>query len=648
MNDTKINKRKSLKLPSAGEAFHGCSDELKWLRDAFLEKGARAIGIYGEAGVGKTSLAVKFAESLPEEFDYAFSFECRGGIKAEEVVFRLCQFLDYHDIGSFQNIILSPIPLELKIEFLSKFLSKTKLLLIFDDLDTSISPEHGQLTIGDPVLRETLASLVSQSGEGTRFLFTSTYRFELPVEQMDHLEASTPEGGTPLMSRLKDYLEEKGISFDSGDRIIGSLVDNLEAGVVETLKRLSAYEKSVAAEAVTVDPDHASELVKCGLAYRFTSGGQEMLVVHSLAREHIITSLQKDEWKELIHKAASYREAYGRNNGVIWHMIYAHDLYIEAMDFEKAAEIAAFVSPTLLGWGQMGLAYEMNVTSAESVEGALRARALYNIGSIEMGRSEYEKSLSHLEDCLSLFESLGDDAGVSDAMIQIASIHNNKGAHERAMELYEKALDKKESLKDADNVILILNRLGQIYQDMGQEDKAIEIYNRSADMASGTEGGRSELIALEKLGGLHASRGEIDGAIEAYEREIEALEPLKDPNAMTRALNRLGGLYFRKGEAGKALDFLKRSLKYSELTRNKELSAINLLEIGRVYFELKQYRDAIKNTVIALALFDTSSSESKSAAIKMLSHIEKELGQEEFGRLNEEVMKELREKGPAI
>jgi tetratricopeptide (TPR) repeat protein len=646
MTDTKAQKRKSLRLPSLGEAFRGRSEELKQLRDAFLEKGSRAVSIHGEAGMGKTSLAVKLAESLPEEFDYAYSFECRGGIKAEEVVFRLCQFLDYHDIGSFQNIILSPIPLELKVEFLSKFLGKTKLLIIFDDMDASIAPEHGQLTIGEPALRESLSSLIRQSGDGARFLFTSTSRFELQVEQMSHLELGPLEGNSPLESRLRGFLENKGIVSKSADDLIVQVLDSLQGSALGALRKLSAFEKAVAREAFTEDTDNVTDLIASGLVGRFTAGGREMFTLHTLLRDHIRSCLPKGEWKELVHNAASFREAYGRESGIIWHMIYAHDLYVEAMDFEKAAEIVAFVSPTLLGWGQIGLAYEMTMTSAGSVEGSLRARALYTAGSIEMGRSEYEKALMSLNESLTLFESLSDETGVSDVLIQIASIHNNRGELDSAVELYEKALTLKESLKDTDNISLILSRLGQIYQDRGQEDQALETYRRSADMASDIEGGRSELMALEKLGGLHASRGELKEAIEAYERGMEALEPLKDPSAMTRALNRLGGLYFKKGEAGRALDLLKRSLKYSELTRSKELSAINLLEIGRVYFELKDYRSAIKNTVIALALFDASSSDSKSVALEMLSHMEQEMGHEEFARLNEEVMKELREQGP--
>ncbi|MFC1549305.1 tetratricopeptide repeat protein [Nitrospirota bacterium] len=647
MNDAKANKRKSLRLMSPGKEFHGRSEELKELREAFLEKGSRAVAIYGEAGIGKTSLAVKLAESLPEEFDYCYSFECRGGIKAEEVVFRLCQFLDYHDIGSFQNIILSPIPLELKTEFLSKFLSRTKLLLIFDDLDTSIAPEHGQLSIADPALKDFLSSLIRQCGEGARFMFTSTSRFELPVEDMSHIELGPLEGNSPHETRLRAFIDKRGLAADKADsHLLTAVIDSLEESTKEALKKLSPFEKAVPLIAITDNPDETADLMESGLAGGFAAGGQDMIVMHSLAREHMRTALPKSEWKELIHKAAAFREAYGRDNGIIWHMIYAHDLYVEAMDFEKAAEIASFVSPTLLGWGQIGLAYEMNMTSVGSVEGALKARALYTAGSIEVGRSEYEKAMKTLHESLSIFESLSDEAGVSDALIQIATIHNNRGDLDEAVDLYERALILKEARRDMDNVSLILNRLAQIYQDRGQEEKALETYKRSADQASGSGVGNSELMALEKMGGLHASRGEIEEAIVAYEKGMDILEPLKDPSAMTRALNRLGGLYFKKGEAGKALEHLKRSLKYSEITRSKELSAINLLEMGRVYFELKDYMAAIKNTVIALALFDTSSSESKSAAIEMLSHMEKEIGQEEFARINEEVMKELREKGP--
>jgi len=650
------DKRKSIRLPSAGEGFlnTGRSHVLKEIRDAFLENGSRAVSLYGEPGTGKTSLAVKFVESLPEEFEYAYSFYCRGGISAEEVIFRLCQFLDFHDIGSFQNIILSPIPMELKVELIVKILNRLKILLVFDEIDSLLVPEHGRLVIGDTTLGNVLLQLIRECQEGARFLFTSTSRFETGLEYTSHIEVlrhDKNDKATHYESTITKWLLGRGASLtgtETAVQLMDAAISSLSTKAGEALSKASAFEKAFPASGVIDDESEiapiAEELSLSGLAGTFTAGGETVLTVHTLAREHIRSITPKEQWKSLIQSAAEFREKYAKENGIIWHMIYAHELYVEAMNFEKAAEIAVFVTPTLLGWGQTSLAYELNRITSESSEGLPKAKALYTLGCIDMGNSEYDKALDHLNASMKLFDSLGDRGGYSDVLIQTGAISNNRKKHEDAIVFLEKALLIKEELEDVEGVSSILNRLGQIYNSIGETEKALVTYRRSAELASGAENERTELLALENLGGLHATRGEVDDAITAYERELEILQKDREPNALTRALNRLGGLYFRKGDGVKALDFLQRSLKYSEVTRNKELSAINLLEMSRVYFEASDYRAALRSAVLSLALFDSASSESKSAALEILSLIENEMGKEAFNKTNEDVLKELRQK----
>lgn len=645
MTKEKKDRMKSIRLPSAGDAFRGREPELEGIQEAFLEKGARGVSIYGPAGSGKTSLAVRFAQSAPPEvFEYVYTFECRGGLRIEEVLYRLCQFLDFHSIGSYQNILLSPVPLELKLDLMVKVLKKLKILLIFDDIDSLLTPEHGRLVIEDKGMAEAIAKLLNECEEGARLLFTGSVMFEAGSEHMQQIELAPKLAYT---EKLLSWLTAMGKDVKTGDpaELTGIALDTLSGPQMKALKSSAAFEKAAPIGGLDAGDADITALVDSGLLSTFIAGGEAMYSIHSIVRAHLRESLPKEDWKSNIEAAATFREKYAKEHGLIWHMIYAHALYVEAMRFEKAAEIAHMVTHTLLAWGQTGLAFKLNSVTVDSVEGAHKARALYTLGCIEMGNSNYDRSLDLLTQARELFDSLDDSAGLSDALTQIATVHNNRKNFDESLALFNQALAIKEELSDKRAVSSILSRLAQIYQDTGESDKAVDTFSRSASLSAEDGNERSELLALEKLGGLHASRGEVEQAIEVFEKSLVILVKGREPNALTRAYNRLGGLYFRAGNATKALECLKKSLKYSEVTRNKELSAVNILEMSRVYLEVKDYKASIQNAILAFALFDAASSESKSMALEILGHIEKEMGEEEFRTMNEHVLAELKEKG---
>ncbi len=645
----KKDKRISIRLPSLQEGqFTGRSDELKAIRDALVNDTARAVVISGAAGTGKTALAVKFAQSLPEQIEYCYTFDCRGGILIEEVIYRLCQFLGYHGKGDFQTILLSPIPLELKLEFLSKILKKLKILLIFDDMDTMLSPEHGNLIINNKPFAEALETLIDACDEGARFLFTSTSTFN-PAQASLCKNVEIPADDMPYIREISNGLKADNSTIDteniSAEELTAKAIDAMpDDKLKKALMQCAAYEKAVSFTGFAAAEADAQTLLNTRLVSTFEAGGETMYSIHSLARDHIKSITDKDKWKALTHNAAKFRESYAREHGVIWHMLYAHSLYVEAMDFESASHICAFVSPTLLAWGQTDLTYDLNAITAHGTDGLTKGRALYMMGSIEIGRSQYDSAMTKLDEACSIFKSKDNMTGYADGLMQKGTILLNKQNYDEAIEVFEEALKIKETAEDTEGVALILSRLAQAYQDTGDEDKAAAILERSAQTAADTNNDQQEILSLEKLGGLYASRGQVDEAIDAFSRELVMLEQKKDPSSLTRAHNRLGGLYFRKGDAVLSLEHLQKSLRYSEVIRNKELSAVNLLEISRIYIETGKLRDALKHAGLSLALFDAAQSESKAAAQQVLGIIEKEMGPEEFKAANEEILKELKQK----
>lgn len=110
--------------------FYGRMDELNTLKQWVVQDNCRLVGLTGMRGIGKTTLAAKFARSYQDEFEFVIWRSLRNPPKLEILLAEIIQFL------SGQQAIEVSATLDGKILQMLKYLSAHRCLLIFDGVES--------------------------------------------------------------------------------------------------------------------------------------------------------------------------------------------------------------------------------------------------------------------------------------------------------------------------------------------------------------------------------------------------------------------------------------------------------------------------------------------------------------------------------
>src|SRR3712207_4689355 len=104
--------------------------------------------------------------------------------------------------------------------------------------------------------------------------------------------------------------------------------------------------------------------------------------------------------------------------------------------------------------------------------GLARASAAYGAGELALGRGELARACEHLEEALTLYRRLGDEAGVAAVLVELGQTARAQGDNERAAALSEESLDLGRRLNEPKVVAIALNTLGHIERHRGNIDDA--------------------------------------------------------------------------------------------------------------------------------------------------------------------------------
>ncbi|MEM7555915.1 MAG: NB-ARC domain-containing protein [Cyanobacteria bacterium P01_A01_bin.84] len=116
--------------------FYGRDREISCLEKWILKDNCRLITIIGMGGIGKTSLSVKLAELVEDEFSYLIWRSLRNATSIKELLRDLISFL------SLENQIVLADSLEKQISQLIECMRASRCLIVLDNLESILDPEQ--------------------------------------------------------------------------------------------------------------------------------------------------------------------------------------------------------------------------------------------------------------------------------------------------------------------------------------------------------------------------------------------------------------------------------------------------------------------------------------------------------------------------
>ena len=131
---SKIQNRRDWGDAPDASVFYGRNQELVTLEQWIVQDGCRLIGLFGMGGIGKTSLSVKLAKQIQDEFECVIWRSLRNAPPLQELLADLIQLL------AIQQNATRPDTLNGRILYLLDGLRQHRCLIVFDNVETIMQP----------------------------------------------------------------------------------------------------------------------------------------------------------------------------------------------------------------------------------------------------------------------------------------------------------------------------------------------------------------------------------------------------------------------------------------------------------------------------------------------------------------------------
>ncbi|MFC5216869.1 BTAD domain-containing putative transcriptional regulator [Streptomyces coerulescens] len=181
-----------------------------------------------------------------------------------------------------------------------------------------------------------------------------------------------------------------------------------------------------------------------------------------------------------------------------------------------------------------------------------RARALNNLGLVQLDLGEFTAAADCLETALDVHRAAGQRLDTTIALDNLALLNLRRGALGRAQELCAESLAIHETDGTTELASATLNILGLVRHGQGRHAEAVECQRRSRELARAQGNLYREAFALLDAATAHRAAGRNREAIECAEQGLGIRRDLGDPHGTAAAFTVLADALKAAGDADRA------------------------------------------------------------------------------------------------
>lgn len=220
------------------------------------------------------------------------------------------------------------------------------------------------------------------------------------------------------------------------------------------------------------------------------------------------------------------------------------------------------------------------------------AKALLRESDAQYYLGDREATLPPLERALTIYESLGDPAGIGRILYSIAYYYERTDS--RTMISYlERGLEYAEQASDDKLRMNIANAMGNAQWNLGNYEQAIAAYNESAALALETDNSAARAASLQNIGMIHVHLGENRVALEYLNLALEEFEAANRPHSLAVVLGNAGNAHLGLRNYEAALSCYERSLALHQETGHRRGEGIQLANISTIHQLMNEPDEAL-------------------------------------------------------
>ncbi|MDQ3862246.1 MAG: tetratricopeptide repeat protein [Actinomycetota bacterium] len=211
-----------------------------------------------------------------------------------------------------------------------------------------------------------------------------------------------------------------------------------------------------------------------------------------------------------------------------------------------------------------------------------RAKVLFGAGQLAWFQGELARANRLLEESLTLYQDLADDAGAAYALLFLGRTAISQGDHRRGTTLVEESLALFRQQENMWGVAWALVVLGAGALSEGNVDWAAAKFEESLALYQKLENVQGMALALLYLGRAAHLRGDDARSNEILEESLALFKDLGDSRGVAEVLLELGRVARAQGNDTRALELCRESLVLSRKLGDKSYIAFCLTALAEV------------------------------------------------------------------
>ncbi len=601
---------------------------------SFGGSGGQCVGvlIHGMGGLGKSSLAARLCDRLPEFERLVWV----GRVDEPSLVNKLAAALDSRELRESLQDDKEELKFRLRrlfrqLEDPPNLLTKAPayqggsskpFLLVLDNFEANLEPRDGGYVLQPEAVTvlEALVWAIEDTYAPHRLILTCPYDFESTLLQDFYKQPMDGLRGADLRkkcSRLSAFDAKSQVDealqsqarrlADGNPRLLAWLNDKIRQNSpldqTAILNRLEAepveLREQVLAEALLVQIDRTlEEMLQRGLVFELPVPREAIAAVcesipnldkqinravalgllevspDQSLRVPRILPLKLPEDAEALHKQAAtvlYRLWWeGAESPTREQGLEIHRLALRGKEKEIAAQTANVLASY---WKNQGRYCEVVQLCNSTLKIAKDYRVLHQLARAEECLGDVSKALEHYQQALDLCPP-EDDKAKGDIIHNLAEIYATQRQTEKALALNQQYLELTERISDNQGKASALHQQACLKLDQGQSDEALALYEQSFDLKSDIQG---KAATLHQMGIIKANQEKIGEAITLFKQSLALKESISNVynvygKAMT--LQWLGILVARQGDVFAALEYLLESLEILQWLQSPEAEKV--------------------------------------------------------------------------